>query len=146
MRPLERGGLVPRRMLAAFSGAVQLPQAAAQGFDLLLVGDLLPLSSSRVSSTASISSNEVRSISMIWLTSSIAAWTAIGSAGRGSRYGGGGVSRASRVGGRKVSRGSRIGGREGSCGSRIGGGVVSRNSSAGGWEASCPAGKGSAPG
>ncbi len=34
---------MPRRMWAAFSWPVQLPQAAAQGFDFLLVGCLLPL-------------------------------------------------------------------------------------------------------
>lgn len=35
---------MPRGMLAAFSRAVQLAQAAAEGLDLLLVPDLLPLS------------------------------------------------------------------------------------------------------
>jgi hypothetical protein len=34
---------VPRRVRAAFSGLMQLAQAAAKRFDLLLVGGLLPL-------------------------------------------------------------------------------------------------------
>jgi hypothetical protein len=52
-----------------------------------------------------------RRASMIWLTSSIASCTAIGSAGRRSRGGGGGVSRVSRTGGRAVSRSSCAGGK-----------------------------------
>ena len=36
-------GSVPRRMLSTFAGPVQLAQAAAQGFNFLFVGNILPL-------------------------------------------------------------------------------------------------------
>ena len=43
VRPLSWRVSVPRRMLATFSWPMQLAEATAQGFDLLLVGRLLPL-------------------------------------------------------------------------------------------------------
>src|ERR1017187_7570133 len=44
VRPSARLGSVPRWMRAAVRGPVQLPQAPAEGFNLLLVGNLLALS------------------------------------------------------------------------------------------------------
>jgi hypothetical protein len=61
-----------------------------------------------------MSSKVPRSVSMIWFTSSMACWTAMGPGGRGSRGGG-----------RKASLSSRIWGGGASCISRLAGGAVS---------------------